>query len=495
MAPSAVLTTGTAGATLVDGTSSWPMLDPGAEAFGLDPFVMTAQADTCGQTPAVALSLEATAGGFSRTAALASVPVGAGRATDDGPGTDVPLSIPDGTPSGITQTFTIPAEEDAVITDLNVRVHVDHPNVAELSFRLRHTGTGKQVFLKSTAGGGTSEVPVLIFDDEAAEPVGSAPDPAAPAYKPSQSLSAFDGDALAGTWELRVADVFSGDAGTIDAWNLNTAPPDCTISRPVATTGAASEVGREAATLTGVAGRGPGDLPTAYRFAWGETTGYGELTPAQELPAGESGAVFAGVAGLEPSTTYHFRVETLRDGATAVVGEDQAFTTAAAPEPPPEAPPGPPPEPPSGPQQVGPPVLTPAPSQLIRLRGVPRRLRLSRRGRLRLRFLTDPPAAGTASVAVRIPGRRSRRSGRRIRGRTLRLSRPVRFIARSDGRVSVVLRVSRTKRRKLAAAGRSLRAVLTVRAAGTTTRRTFRLVLPGTRAQLRRGGRGRSVTS
>jgi hypothetical protein len=79
------------------------------------------------------------------------------------------------------------------------------------------------------------------------------------------------------------------------------------------------------------------ESPTQVHFDFGRTSAYGSSTPASAIGsdplARESGA---DIAGLEPGTTYHFRVvATNRYGTTN--GPDQAFTTlplTVAPEPP-----------------------------------------------------------------------------------------------------------------------------------------------------------------
>lgn len=119
---------------------------------------------------------------------------------------------------------------------------------------------------------------------------------------------------------------------------------------PVVSAGAASGVGAGAATLNGSVD--PKGRDTTYHFEYGLTTAYGSSTPNADAGSGLGEvAVTAGLSGLAPSTTYHFRLV-----ASNVVGatktEDGVFTTAATPPPPPPAtvsviPPPPPPPTPS----------------------------------------------------------------------------------------------------------------------------------------------------
>ena len=98
---------------------------------------------------------------------------------------------------------------------------------------------------------------------------------------------------------------------------------------PSATTGAASGVSATAASLAGVVAANT--RPTTYRFAYGKTTGYGGLTPPVSAGSGTAAvAAAASLAGLEPGTTYHYRVVASNgDGTTP--GADSTFTTAALP--------------------------------------------------------------------------------------------------------------------------------------------------------------------
>ncbi len=71
-----------------------------------------------------------------------------------------------------------------------------------------------------------------------------------------------------------------------------------------------------------------GAEPTSYRFEYGTTTAYGEATSDENLTGGpfEDQAVSALVAGLQPRTTYHFRV-VVSNGSQTTTGPDQTFTS------------------------------------------------------------------------------------------------------------------------------------------------------------------------
>ena len=97
------------------------------------------------------------------------------------------------------------------------------------------------------------------------------------------------------------------------------------VPPPTATTGDASPISVSSATLNGTIN--PLAVATTYHFDYGPTTSYGTMTAA--MPAGTGNAdvaVAESVGGLDPSTTYHFRiVATSAGGVTS--GADRTFTT------------------------------------------------------------------------------------------------------------------------------------------------------------------------
>lgn len=72
----------------------------------------------------------------------------------------------------------------------------------------------------------------------------------------------------------------------------------------------------------------PAGLPTSYVFEYGPSAGdYEASTPVTEIGAAASGVgVIAHIEGLEPETTYHFRVVATNESGTTR-GGDEALTT------------------------------------------------------------------------------------------------------------------------------------------------------------------------
>lgn len=123
-------------------------------------------------------------------------------------------------------------------------------------------------------------------------------------------------------------------------WILDGAEATASASSPpcaAGTTAPASAVSATAATLNGVVS--PGGTDAAYTFEYGTTPAYGSSTAVTDAGAGDAaGLVQATLAGLSPSTTYYFRLDTTASypdnaGGTftsASDGRQQSFTTPAA---------------------------------------------------------------------------------------------------------------------------------------------------------------------
>ncbi|HJP80173.1 MAG TPA: YncE family protein [Pseudonocardiaceae bacterium] len=97
---------------------------------------------------------------------------------------------------------------------------------------------------------------------------------------------------------------------------------------PIVTTATASGLAASGAILNGSVN--PENQATSYRFDYGATLSYGSSVPAPAGSAGSGGSAVneaASLTGLEPSHTYHFRIEASNATGTSY-GADQTFTTA-----------------------------------------------------------------------------------------------------------------------------------------------------------------------
>jgi hypothetical protein len=102
-----------------------------------------------------------------------------------------------------------------------------------------------------------------------------------------------------------------------------------TFDGPTVTTTAATSVGTVSATLNGTID--PDGVSSTYHFEYGFDTSYGSQT-AESDPLTGTGAVAATApaAGLNPNTTYHFRIVGT-NASGSITGNDQTFTTDPAP--------------------------------------------------------------------------------------------------------------------------------------------------------------------
>jgi hypothetical protein len=100
------------------------------------------------------------------------------------------------------------------------------------------------------------------------------------------------------------------------------------VAVPAVTTGAATAVTADSATLGGSVDANW--APTTYRFEYGPTTAYGSVTATTDAGSGGAVAATAALAGLSPSTTYHYRLVATNSGGVST-GADKTFTTAAPP--------------------------------------------------------------------------------------------------------------------------------------------------------------------
>jgi hypothetical protein len=102
---------------------------------------------------------------------------------------------------------------------------------------------------------------------------------------------------------------------------------------PDATTIEAAAVGSADATLHGAVN--PNQWRTRYWFEWGLTTAYGSAVPVGQDGDAGLGSIEQGVqealAGLEPRTTYHYRVAAENDNGVAY-GEDMLLQTTGSPQ-------------------------------------------------------------------------------------------------------------------------------------------------------------------
>jgi hypothetical protein len=112
---------------------------------------------------------------------------------------------------------------------------------------------------------------------------------------------------------------------------LAAAAPDAAgaTSIPSAATGGAHNVSYGSATVSGRVQ--PHGANTSYYFQYGSTRAYGAQTPVGDVPANvRAQKVVAAIGGLQPVTTYHYRLIAVNSRG-ARTGADRTFTTRKVP--------------------------------------------------------------------------------------------------------------------------------------------------------------------
>lgn len=152
------------------------------------------------------------------------------------------ISIPDNNPGGISDTLEI--TDGGFITDVDIRLEIDHSWVGDLDVSLIHLETGLMVDLIDRPGysPGFNELGCkyanirAILDDDVAwgvENVCSSYPAAvsrssyiqaaiAGTYLPMQPLDTFDNLPVRGHWRLLISDVSAGNSGNLQHWCMVT---------------------------------------------------------------------------------------------------------------------------------------------------------------------------------------------------------------------------------------------------------------------------------
>jgi subtilisin-like proprotein convertase family protein len=218
------LGTTSVGVTILDGSATWPNIATGGTQICDAPYFTIAIGPgvTCGTVLSFQLTVNAAEGGpfnysFTHEVGQALVAPGLPAAINDSQTTVSVLSVP--------QSLTL--------SDVNVRVQINHSWVGDLSIQLQSPlGTLVQLLDRpgvpaSTFGCGDDNMDVT-FDDASGVNLETWCTGSTPWYNgvgaPVNPLSAFNGQNTSGNWTLRVTDSASGDTGSIINWQLITTP-------------------------------------------------------------------------------------------------------------------------------------------------------------------------------------------------------------------------------------------------------------------------------
>lgn len=121
------------------------------------------------------------------------------------------------------------------IGKLEVGLNIPHYRVGDLKIQLTHAAPGQSIVLGTTVvliqpKNCSNQNVNVILDDDASVDADSQCNTSSPAIGPGtaiplESLAAFAGEKIAGTWRIKIQDVIStSNPGTLQSWSLNFTP-------------------------------------------------------------------------------------------------------------------------------------------------------------------------------------------------------------------------------------------------------------------------------
>ncbi|MGB1252375.1 MAG: FG-GAP-like repeat-containing protein, partial [Candidatus Promineifilaceae bacterium] len=132
---------------------------------------------------------------------------------------DLPKTIAAGSINTVSSTIEV--TENRLIQDVDVIDLVGtHLRVSNLVMRLR-SPAGTEIELMNRPCAFHADFAVNLDDEASALKSYICPIIGDETYRPTEALSAFDGETTAGTWTLIVEDVIVGHGGTLDGWGLS----------------------------------------------------------------------------------------------------------------------------------------------------------------------------------------------------------------------------------------------------------------------------------
>ena len=251
---SAVLTSSTPGIVVLSGETTYANISPMTAASNQSQLVFAVSDDVpCGAVVAFTLTVTFSGGALPQQTFDFTGKVGS-------PGTpvtfsyaDAPVAIPDGadlsgsnpgapvhadaTVSGVTgNVYDVNLSIDGSACSAGIgatTVGIDHTFVNDLDITLIGPDASNVLVIDNTDGSGNNLCQVVLDDDAEAASIQSVVSANAPfvgTYTPANPLTAFDGTAPNGTWQLQAQDFYSQDTGSIRADPLVVTPAVCDAS-------------------------------------------------------------------------------------------------------------------------------------------------------------------------------------------------------------------------------------------------------------------------
>jgi len=142
------------------------------------------------------------------------------------PSTDVPLRVPtlgtggSGTPDDVTtSTIRLAGYTNQSITGLQVNLNLNHQRDGDLTIQLV-APNGQAAILYSNPGDNGQNFVNTTFSDSAAQSILAGTAPYTGSFQPFNPLSALNGSAVNGTYQLVIDDGEANNTGTLLSWSI-----------------------------------------------------------------------------------------------------------------------------------------------------------------------------------------------------------------------------------------------------------------------------------
>jgi len=133
------------------------------------------------------------------------------------------MAIPDNDPNGVSTAIQSSYAE--TITDVDVMVDIDHTYDGDLSLILGFGAVSSSLSYRHGYDG--DNYWFTTFDSSAPTSIADGSAPFTGSFAPDSSLNTFNGYQGHGTWYLNIADVFPGDTGKLNFWQISITYAHC----------------------------------------------------------------------------------------------------------------------------------------------------------------------------------------------------------------------------------------------------------------------------
>ena len=120
---------------------------------------------------------------------------------------------------GVT-TSIINMDQNAVITDVNLTLNIEHTWIADLEVKLIAPDGVTEIILFEDVGSNGDNFTNTVLDDDASTDVSNGESPFTGSYSPTGSLNDLNGLMSAGDWTLHINDDANQDGGNLIDWSI-----------------------------------------------------------------------------------------------------------------------------------------------------------------------------------------------------------------------------------------------------------------------------------